>query len=447
MALDYDTANTGIFAQGGPPIKAVNDHLTNAATTLPAQLKNIADKFEAADRTDLITGLYGTFAGMQGQEIGNRQAIASVWDRILSDPTNVLNQLGVLSADPSVVLPALYAQMVADSKTIKRNTVTLGTMTAASGNVGNGTILVSKVLDGYNAPVNGGPIVPGYIGLNSELAVSETMRFEVTRDSYRDGITAGQEQLSWQGGPAQQPFSYLAEGSGIGPGLRTAIAASLLTNGDFETFASNAPSGWTISAGTAGSHIFGTTTTGEFYRNSSGLKFTGDGSTKPYITQSLTRMKSRRAYWIAARVKADAAVLAGDLNIKISGTSWAAGGGTSSIAIAFGALPTSWTLYSTLFVTPAAMPTDMTLDIGIVTANLTNAKSVYVDDVCLVEAVYHGGVTCCPVQGSTPFVAGDKWALANTQDDAGLFQSFMRRKYKWQGPSASSPAISEGLVA
>jgi hypothetical protein len=445
MALDYDGVDTGIFYRGGRIISQLGAHYDNATIDLPAQLLTIADPFEAADMTDQITGLYGAIAGMQSQETANQNALASFFDRILLDRVSVAEQLGLANPTISQVLDALFRQMESDSKTVKRNTVTVGSVTAGSGNVGNGTILVTKLLDGYNKPAGRSQACTRYAGLSSELAVTETMRFQCIRDSYRDGATAGAETFSWDGEKLNAPFSHLGEGSGKGPALSAINNKSLLTNSNFESFSSNTPTSWTIASGTAGTHVFQTTTSGQYYRGSSALKLTGNGSQNPIrLTQVPRNLKARRMYCLTARVKASATPSVGDLTIQLSGTGYTPGG-TEKINVVAASLTTSWVLHSAFILTPSSLPSDLLLELKI-TGALDNAKSVYLDDVYFVEVPYHGGVGAVVVPGSTPFVVDDKFSVALTQDDAGYFQKFFRQKYGFQLPSAASPTISETLV-
>lgn len=447
MALDYDGTNTGIFYRLGRAVKVCDDMAAQATTTLPAQLKSIADPFESADLTDQIAGLYASVEGLRSAVTGNRQLIAAVSDAILTDRITVLNELGISSNTLATVLPSLFAKMQADSKTIKRNTVTLGSVTAASGNVGNGTVLVSKILDGYSAPGRRNIACTKYAGVNSEIAVPETMRFKCIQDSYRDRITAGQEVFAWSGARAGVPFDYLGEGSGDGPTIAVGDARNLVTGGTFENFASDVPSGWTVAAGTAGTHIFQNTTSGQFYRGSSALKLTGDGvETDIGLIQYLSSMNARRGYFLTARVKASAVPTNGDLVIYVSGVGgFTPPGGTASIAVPAASLTTGWVFYSTFFVAPANITTPyVSIEVS---DTLDNAKSIFVDDVMLLEATYHGGIAAAVVPGVTPFAVDDAFTVSVANDDAGKFQRFFRQKYGFQLPSASSPAISESLVA
>lgn len=447
MALDYDGSNTGIFDRGGKLIKYVNSRLATATTALPAELKAIADKFEAADMTGQISGLFADYDGFQDNVTRERQAIARYWDAILTDRVSVLEELGVPSPDVAAVLPALIRQMIADAETVDASTVAIGTVTANAANVGNGTVLMSKLLDGYNAPLSGAPVVLNYAGVNSELAVNETMTFTCVSDSSRDGLTSGTEGFSWVGGIAGEKLGFEDEGSGEGPNLTTAGTSTIVTNNDFEDWTSNVPTGWTAGNGTAGTHI--KESTAEYYRGSSSLHFDGDNSQADirvdYAVAAGT-MQSRRLYCVSVRVKASAASGTGGLTVMFTGTNYTASS-TEKITITAGAMPTSWTLYSFWIVTPANIPSDWTLKItNTGTPGLTS--NVYVDSLTCEPGTYHGGLAACVVPGSTPFAVGDRFTAAITNDAAGTIQEFFRKWYAAQLPSVTdgSETIADSLA-
>ncbi|WP_020475719.1 hypothetical protein [Zavarzinella formosa] len=446
MAIDY----TDLFTRGGKLVKYVNSRLPVAATSLPAELTAIANLFEAADLTEQITRLYDDYAGFQSNITRERQTLAGYWDAILTDRDTVLTELRVPDADVNSVLPELFRRMVADSQTVDQSTVTIGSVTADAENEGNGTVLLTKLLDGYNPPIQGGLPTLQYAGLNSELAVpSETMTFTCTADSARDGLPEGSERFSWSGGIAGQKFDFEAEGSGDGPGLTAAGDSQLINNGNFEQWSSNTPSGWTVAAGTAGTHIKQMTTAANVYRGDSSLWFDGDGTQATIqINQSVSsgRMQSRRLYCVSVRVKASAASGTGAFLCQFTGTGYTASS-TEKIAITAGSMPTAWTLYNFWIVTPAVMPDDWTLTVAN-TGTPGASSNVYVDCLIPTEGTYHGGIAAVLLPGAAPYAAGDRFTVAISNDQAGTFQDFFRQCYGVQLPSngAGAETISDSLA-
>lgn len=333
MSLDYTGSNTGVFSRAGKVIKYVNAHLADATTTLPAEVSAIMSLYESAGAT--TNGLYVAQVGdlpdvydsFKSFDVGIRQTLASYVDRALLDNDTVISQLpGPPNADVNSVLPALWQRMVLDGKTVNRSTVTLGSVTAVSGNQGNGTVLLTKVLDGYNPPLVGSVPNLAYNGVNSELAATaDTMTFACIADSMRDGLSEGAEQFSWTGSLFYGQLDYRAQGSGPGPGVAVADAGSnLIVDGNFENWSSNSPTSWTLLAGTvAGTQILQGATV---WRGSASLKLVGDGATATIgVTQAVSpsTLNSRRRYLVACRIEGGSVPAAGSILINFTGTGYA----------------------------------------------------------------------------------------------------------------------------
>lgn len=450
MALDYDGASAGIFTRIGKHIKYINAYKTYASSTFVADSKAIVDLYEAADLTRIVDDEYDLWREFQDNITTMRQQLAGFVDLTITDKQTVVDEIpGLTSQDIASVLPALATQMTTDTESILKCTVTVGTVTAGAANVGNGTIILTKLLDGYNAPVAGGIPYIGNAGLNSELAVTaETMVFVVTADSYRDGATEGAESISWTGGVAGPPLDWEYEGSGPGPSLIVANNGfSIIQNGDFENFTSDVPDSWDLDLGTATTHVADDTSAGNFYRGTTGLKLLGTGAIAEIkLSQTLapSLFRSRRCYNVSVRVKASATIAAGDLLICFVGTGYTASS-TEKVSIAAAALPTSWTLYSFFIVLPAVIPSDWEIKISW-SGTPTNAKSVWLDSLAIAEVVYHGGIGAVAVAGASPLAVGDRWTAAITNDNAGVFQRFFREYYRFQLPSSASPTNADALA-
>lgn len=448
MAFDYDTSNTGVFFRIGKLIKYINTRLASATTTLPAELKTIVDPYEAADMTGQIDGIFDDYDAMQQGVTSERNTLAGYVDNTLLDRDTVLEQLAVTNANLDEVLPALIRQMITDSESIDASVVTLGTVTANGSNTGNGTLLITKVLDGYNSPLDGGPAIIQYAGLDSQLCVpSETMTIECIADNDRDGLPEGSESFSWKGGITDETLGWQTEGSGDGPSLTAAGGVSLLANGTFEDFTDDEPNGWDVLAGTVATHIKETTT--QQYRGDAALHFDGDGaqaSIKVSQTIPQGQMQSRRGYFVSVRLKASAASGTGSFTMMFEATGYTATS-TEKVAITAGSMPTSYALYSFFICTPATLPDDWALTIN--NAGTPGASSnVYVDDVFIVPAVYHGGVAAVVIPGATPFAVSDRFTFTVANDAAGTIQEFFRKWYKVQLPSnnAGSETILDSLA-
>lgn len=453
MAIDYVTSNTGLFYRLGKMIKVVNRMATEVASTINTDKQDVIDPFEAADLDEQITGVSELFESFKSNRIGQRQQVAALGDRVWDERVTSLNQLGLLNYNPATYFPALFRQMVTDSASVDQQTVSIGSVTAGSGNIGNGTILITKRLDGFNVPVANGVAVPWYASsaVDSELAANETMRFTCVEDGDR-GADDGSETFAWQGAISHPDGQFGDfEGSGQGPSLTVTGDSSLLENSTMEEFSdtANLPDGWTKASGTVGTHILQDTS--NYYRGTSALKFKGDGAQATIqITQAIDPgdVNPYRMYCLTARVKcSNNAPAAGDLEIALTGTGWSVPS-TDKISVGHAALTTSWALKSCFILLPLTIPSDLYAYIK-VTGTLTNTVEIYIDDVILTEVTYHGGLGSVAVPGSTPFAYGDYFTSAITNNAAGTFQEYMRKQYGVQLPSngAGSETIDDALAA
>lgn len=440
MALDY----TSIFTDVGLLISKLNSYKTWAGTTIPA------------DSTALDTELNGflacqsklqpTYQTAQNAIISLRQGLAGIATVRLQDQTAILDQLSLVSSDMNGILRALTRQMVSDAQTIKANTVTLGSPAYNAGNTGTGKVFVSKVLDGYSSPGNRMPACQTYNGLNSELCVpSETVTLECIADSNVDKTTAGYERFSCSGGQSYPVLGYQTEGSGQGPAVTCYNDSTIISNKDFETWSSNTPGSFTISAGS--SVITKESTT--VFRGTYALKFAGDGVTLLNMTQAVSpaRLTARRCYHFSIAVKASGVPAAGNLVVKFTGTGYTASS-SEKIDIAAGSMPVAWTIYNFFINLPTALPSDWALSITL-TGPLSAGTNVFLDSISFKPATYFGGHAVAIVAGSTNWLRGDRITYTVANNAAGNFQEFFRKWFGFQlnSNNAGAQTINDALAA
>jgi hypothetical protein len=217
MALDYTGASAGIFTRAGKFVKYLNSRLATAVTTLPAELKAIADLFEAADLTNQISGLYADYDGFKANVTSERQRLAKYLDTILTDRDTVLaDHGGQRDRRRDHHRPPRPAP--ADGRRRPDREPLHGDhrrVVAAAGNVGNGTVITSKLLDGYTAPLAGGADRHGVRGpqLRAGRAVRDhAPRVHRGRRPQRAGGRAGAVHLV--GRDRDTKLGYKSEGSG-----------------------------------------------------------------------------------------------------------------------------------------------------------------------------------------------------------------------------------------
>lgn len=459
MALNYDTSPNGLFIQLGAIIKQYFLQKTDA-TDLDTDLAAILSTFEAMTAGApalMVEGFATTVEGWKGEHVARRESLATLAQTRLQDRVTVLNELGLTGTEVADILRALIIKMREDSESIDASVVTIGAVSAAGSNTGNGTILTTPTLDAVTSPGSGASGVysahPDYNGQLSQLAVtSETMRVTCTADSFADGETEGDETFEWSGRLADSIHGYSDEGSGD-VGTLTPINGStlnLLSNADFETWESNEPTGWEIIAGTAATHIIQENTGADVYHALYSLRYDGDGTeatievAQPVSPSTLTAGKR---YCLTCRIKASATIADGDLLISFEGTGYTAAS-TEKIEVAPGALPTAWTLKHFFINLPDVIPSDWALVIR--WENTPEAaKQLWVDDVAFGPVSYGGGVGAVIVRGATPFIRDDYFTFTVANNDAGLFQKFFRQVFGVQLPSnaAGGETIDDALAS
>jgi hypothetical protein len=457
MALDYDGSPNGLFVQVGGGIKEYN--LQGAdGVGLSAELDDLLDLFEsmtAGDSELMVEGVATSFATWETQYATRRASIAALVTRRLQDQETVLDELGLATNEIQSVLAALIRQMRIDNESVDISTVTFGSVTADGANNGDGTILVTKMLDGATSPGSGAAgeyrANVEYAGIDSELALNETHVIRCVADSFSDGLTEGNETWAWNGQTRQAQHSIASEGTGeVSPSPAGAHSQNLqkLTNADFENWTTDDLDDWSAVGSTFGDLIERDQSAGNFYHGSSAVKLTGDGvETELGIRQSIFvagKFAGRKLYRATARIKASATIAAGDLTIQLAGTGYVPGVG-ESVEILAGALPTTWTLVNFFVLMPAEIPSDLAFE-AIWDGTPTNAKSLWLDDLSLSAVQYGGGIGLTIVRGASPFVRNDRFTLPTSNDDAGVIQRFFRQVYGVQLRSAASETIDDALA-
>ena len=464
MALNL----TKIFTDAGISIQQIDALFTFAKTTLPGYASAVITQLNSDSLYDEL--------GTLNTDSEAWQDVVLTWiQRYITAATNVYQSAALFipfvpapSKTPSFTgftLPEYWHQMgaAAFNQTIKRSTVTLGSPTADAANYGNAQVAVTKRLDGYNPPWQGGPTAVQLANVNSECAVpSETVTLQCIADSATSGVSIGSEQWSWTGGirpRSSTGYDWQFEGSGAGPSLTSGNSSTLITDGSFENWtATNTPSSWPIDNGVAGVNIFQDTTAADVLFGNASLKILGDGATATIgVHQALTpsSFNPNRLYCVGVWIKGQAGIVAGTLTITGAGTGYSPGG-SDNITLNAGTLAglANYTFYSFYILTPSIVPSDFKITIS-VTGTLTNAKQITLDGFSLAPVVYHGGfgVNVFSSGDNTssslkrPLI-GDRFTFTVANDDAGKFQRFFRRAYKFQLRSAGGggETISDALA-
>lgn len=441
---------TDIFTNVGSLIAASNGYDSIGTVILPENRQAILDSFQAQSQNTAISGAVQTFDGMIGNVSDWKNGLIQYMTNRLTDPDTVVRPLRLATTDLDVVIPAIIVAMGDDSASVQQSVVTVGSVVANAFNLGDGTVCVSKVLDGYSSPGLNMPANYRYAGLDSELTVpDETLTFQCIQDSGTNGLTPGDEVFSVNGALRPNSFTGVAtQGSGQGPTVNTCQQDDVLQNGDFESWDSNTPDSWTIGDGTAGVNVFDDTVAANVYTGDHSLKMLGDGTTATIsINQAFigNTVFPLRRYHVSGRFKFSAAGgAAGTFTVTLQGTGYSPAA-SEKIQYTAGTLPTSWVLGFYFVNLPAQLPEDLAVVIRW-TGTPTNGLYASVDDVHVAPVDWWGGVGFKVVPGNVAFVNNDAFYCHLENDTDGVFQNAFRCNYGVQLPSSASPTIPDSLA-
>lgn len=439
MAVNY----TNLFENIGEYVDRVNEFST-ILTTLGTAYAEIAADLETNGQFNILDGEFARFNQYRAQVLGWINEMKGRVQVCLLDKVTVLDELMYGSdIEFNSVIAAIFKDMDG-SQSILNSTVTLGSVGLTG--AGNGSFIVSKVLDGVNAPSNGYPVVADYNGIDSELALTDEMGVTCITDSESGGVNEGFETFQWAGRPTSgDNYSWETFGTGAGPTLQPIQSSTLIVNTGFETFTSNVPDSWTLNTGTAGTHVF--EETGTVFNGTACLKLTGTGALAAInLSQAVTAtLVPNKRYMVGFWVLGEAGTSAGTLTVQFEGTDYTADS-SEKIELNAAALAalTAWNWKYFWINMPAEIPDDLALVIK--WTGTPSAHSVRLDFGGMKEAVYFNGHCGMVVSGDDKFLAADRFTYTVTNDYAGVFQTAFAKMFGVQLPSDASPSIADSLA-
>lgn len=417
------------------------------------------------------TSTVGQFSGLQTEQIGvlsrnlegRKSQATSTCQDLLASATRTLVQITddefkLTEATTEGALQELIRQMIADSKSVDGTTTAVGSVTAASGNVGNGTFLASTVA----------PILDKYGNRHGNAtlqnAKAETLTADCTGDSTSRTIDVQNERFHVYGQRSEGQFH---EDWPAGSGRQVQITAvssaqhggrgptrNVTHNGNFEQITSNAPSNWVVESGVVGNHVLAA---GAGYNGSNALKLVGDGSTTIRLYQRLRRTDETmgqitpdRPYTISFAVKYATAAPTASIRVAVedaSGNRLNASlvGREMSATIASGSVTTSYQLVTATCFSPLNIPKGSRIVVE-TTANLANTSEIFIDDVAVAEMqrLGPGSPAVQLIPGSTAFRVGDKFTRPITNDGAGIVVREFDRFFSMESRGLMLPSKTDG---
>lgn len=358
-------------------------------------------------------------------------ALQTAAQNLIIQQVNADTPLSALSV--KAAMTELIAQMTTGGYYVSPNTISAA-VTPGGSNVGNGVLLTSTKDGAANAV---------------QYLFNETINLSATSIA-----TAGAEQFTAVGAMAQSDYlSYLWPG---GSGCATSIVAcdpavsgSVLTNGAFETFTvANTPDNWTITVGTAGTHIFKELTT--IHKGAAGIKIVG-GATLTAIEQTIAGLTPLTQYAVNLFAKVDVVPAAGVLTVELidgSGTVINDNAGTAnSFTVTLSGLTTSFAAKNAFFRLPATVPSTVKLRIRISTA-LSGGSNLFIDTCAmkLATSLYAGGPQAVLFAGATNYGGADTFSIAGSNNYAGKWQGMLNRLLNMPNLGLYMPTTGSTLV-
>ena len=474
LISDIDTANTGIMARLGKVFGIIDrletfqsDIVDNSTKSFRKGINEYVHTLNDASNTKLehaqsLIGGLDDLRNQVGAPILGRTYAAAM--KTLIEQVN--DEVALESKTVRAAMFELRRLMATASpvETLDATTISIGSTTAISGNVGTGTVVVSAEADNkYHSTMASYP-----------TCRTETLRFKCVKDATSKGVVKGGELFSIRG---KQSFSNIDHrwpgGSGdVGTYAATSDQLSdgqsagrnILRNSGFENFDSGAKNpGWAIGAGSAGVNILANSSTPAHGSNS--LQLRSDGSTNLFVRQQID---SKSGSGTLGTVDVDGLYVVSFL-IKQTNTSSSAGAWTvglmqqdgtavsdSTTTIAHGDISGSYTQKTFSFRaggTGLVLPSPLYFGIRQSTA-FTSGTYLTIDRLVFTRMIptAPGGVHCAILPGATDFVVDDEFTVAVTNNGEGLFEKFLDKCFDTYNmgiflPNAtSSERIDDALI-
>jgi len=449
MAVDY----TKVFTLIGNTVARLNAYFAYL-TTFDTDQTNTENLYSAQSVVRLVDGLDSdVYESLRSDIVGWVSKLISRTDLVLLDSELVTNnfQLGT-SPGITTILPAIVEDMVLGTKHVKPSVATVGsvTKTTSAYSAYCGNLMVGTLLDGVTPAVEGGISFAANAGFTTQMTPdAETLKFVCT-SSAQDGATVGSETFDVTGiGPASSAYSVAGEHVGSAGTLVVADNNSVTygTNLDFSAWADSSlpPDGWTDSFGVDPvnqSYVQTIVAAENLGTPGYAIKTVEAVKTMQIRTELVTEsLIERRGYFLSVMVKKlNGAKTNPTVNITITN-------GDASTIASLNVTATStilWTHGYLQFIAPQKVVGPVALYVN-VSCN-TTISAMAIDNIVIAPCTYIAGVGFAIVRGEQDFVAGDKFQINLSNNNAGKFQTFFRKAYKAQLPTNASPSISDSLV-
>lgn len=459
MAFDH----VGFFTIVGKFIKTINtvDGYHDAIETLKTEIRDV---YEGEDLHDLYATMPSLISGFQTNFTSFiNSLITDLENGLFTDRDYVLEQLQFSGSGTTAVLNALYDYMDDNSYTIQSSVVSIGGSDADKARSSEtlsleSTLLCTRLLDGVNDPGNGVSAHLRYLNVESQLARSTTVNSEVTSAAAWGSETV-QLYPNYSSSSGTGPYVLQDEEPTIGPTLANGISTRIgLVDPGFNNFTSDDPDSWSVSGGSAGTDWEQTTSVAAYGPGvSSGLKVNTTGVAAKQIVTGLS-FNTMYMFFGVFEVFGTGSGIGNDVD-------WVAALKTNAGATVKTLTTTSVTLTDeTLNLGEEASPDNFAIGYHpFALAETVDLADVYLELTCnnfgtgisggvvyqvgIVPVTYWNGLGWVWLNPRRLNTLGNKSTVAVSNNDNGVFQTFFRKAFGIQLPTAdSSPTFSESLA-
>lgn len=338
---------------------------------------------------------------------------------------NLAEELGFASTDKQKILLELRRQMLSDSKTIEVNSVALDSVSTASTNVGNATLLAGiKTVDDAETV------------LDNELISNATIDLRCVQDAVHDRLPEGHELFRSTAGDLRIVPVTIGDFTD---------ARNVITDGAFDKISGSDFAYWTkVSGGSVAAQE-----TSDVQFGTGALKITGDAATALDLQQDLKdrdpSLPSGQFYGLGAWIKVSSHT-AGSVTIDLLIDGVAS---SETLTIDGSTATGSWLHMAVMTYLPRSVyPNKVKVRVR---CSGTFDDTVLIDGLTLAPATKLGksGINAILFQGVVPPQSqpvADRYGVDTSSDDAGSFQTFLRNELAVVMPSSASPTVSETLA-
>lgn len=455
MALNLTDLFT-IIGKYGYAVNSVNSQFAELET-----IKNqIFDALEDEGLEDHYTDVPAQITTMQTSVTSWIATFISEVEGVLVDEEFVLENLPIFETTVTAVLNAIFDQMIADSATIQSSVVTIGGTDADTGSFEiartdgvavdfPSTVYITRLLDGVNDPSDLVSAHQAYNGVESQLAKSCTTYAKCISDS------AGGEVLQlFADSPEEASYTADVESPGVGPTIANVASANLISSNDeFTDWSGDNPTDWTLAGGVAGTDWEDVSGTGI-----GPLKIMTAGVT---LKRQLSTLERRTSYFFGFAFGAFANT--GTITVKMrieSVDGLTVHKDFGSTVYNFGA-ESPEILYGFYSPTDSVNLNDIYLCLEY-DAETDGASYIRPYKSVVAPTTYYNGLGFAfwnPITSDDSIIFDD-WSgnmmvelpedsygsILIENDDAGVFQTFFRKAFNIQLPTADSPTIPDSLI-